>query len=55
MNLVDAVVTKVISETVEKCGEKEYTVYEVEYDCWGRKSIGQIRQPLIREGHRFLV
>ena len=55
MNLVDAVVTKVIKESVEKIGENEYRVFTVEYECYGRKSITNITQPIIKEGHKILV
>lgn len=55
MNLVDAVVTEVISEEVKEIGGKEYKVYEVRYNCYGRESITTITQPIIKKGYEFLV
>lgn len=55
MNLETATVTKVLSEWVETIDRKEFKVYEVEYNCWGRLSITRIYQPIIKEGHQFLV
>ncbi len=61
MNLLDATVTKVLSRPKQYAFSKERWFVEVEYECWGRVSNGEIMKNsleealLVKPGYKFLT